>query len=365
MIAEGKLEFEIAWNGYQIVWVNIHSSRPVYACRVLEHRPVESVLRMVPMMFSVCGRAQGIAAAAACEAARGIEAGIEVRNERERAIAAECLQEYLWRLFIDLPALLGEAARPGDLADMRRRMPAAASEAEWLDIAADAEELLEKRVYGMRPRDWLELDETRFARWVGDAAQPAARMLARLRGFQSVAPRDFLPWLGEAELLGGIAPAMEAEEAFPATPTWQGLAAETGALARQRLQPRIAQELATRNGLSARLLARLTELAALPAQLRRPLANGIRGASPHSGVGLAAVETARGTLIHRLVLEGGRVARYRIVAPTEWNFHPLGDFTRGLVGTPARDEGEARQAAALLAHALDPCVAYEVRTVHA
>jgi hypothetical protein len=32
---------------------------------------------------------------------------------------------------------------------------------------------------------------------------------------------------------------------------------------------------------------------------------------------------------------------------------------------PARNEGEARQAAALLAHALDPCVAYETRVVHA
>lgn len=364
MIAEGKLEFEVDWNGKQIVWVAIHSSRPVFACRVLEGRTVEAALGLVPRLFSVCGRAQGVAATAACDAARGIRAGIAVENERERALAAECLQEYLWRLFIDLPALLGEAARPGDLADMRRRMPAAASEAEWLDIAADAEGLLESRVFGMRPRDWLELDEARFARWLGDAALPPVRMLARLRGFESGLPRDFLPWLGEDELLAEIAPAMEADEGFPARPTWQGCPSETGALARQRWQPRIARELAV-NSLSARLLARLTELAALPAQLRRPLAKGVRSASPRAGVGLAAAETARGTLIHRVALDGERVAKYAIVAPTEWNFHPRGVFTRGLVGAPARDEGEARQAAALLAHALDPCVACETRVVHA
>lgn len=364
MIAEGKLEFEVVWNGNQIVWVGLHSTRPVFACRVLEHRPVEAALRLVPMLFSVCGRAQAVAAAAACDAARGIEAGSAAKGQRERAIAAECLQEYLWRLFIDLPALLGEAARPGDLADMRRRMPAAASEAEWLDIAAEAEELLEKRVYGMRPQDWLELDKARFARWLDDAAQPAARMLARLRGFESGVPRDFLPWLGGDELLDEIAPAMDADEAFAARPTWRGNAVETGALARQRLQPRIARELG-RNGLSARLLARLTELAVLPAQLRRPLANGVRSASPQPGIGLAAVETARGTLIHRVAVDGGRVARYRIVAPTEWSFHPRGAFERGLVGAPARDEAEARQAAALLAHALDPCVAYDLKVKHA
>ena len=146
MITEGKLEFEIAWDGRQIAGAKTLSSRPVLACRVLEGKGIGEALRLVPLLFSICGKAQGVAAAVACEAAHGVEADGAVKEDRERAIAAECLQEYLWRLFIDLPALLGEAARPGDLADMRRRMPAAASEAEWLDVAEDAEELLEKRV---------------------------------------------------------------------------------------------------------------------------------------------------------------------------------------------------------------------------
>jgi Ni,Fe-hydrogenase I large subunit len=84
-----------------------------------------------------------------------------------------------------------------------------------------------------------------------------------------------------------------------------------------------------------------------------------------SGAGLAAVETARGVLIHWALMDGGQVARYRIVAPTEWNFHPQGAFVRGLAGIPARDEDEVRQAAALLAHALDPCVAYDLKVKHA
>lgn len=364
MIAEGKLEFEIAWDGKRIAGAKVLSSRPVYASRVLEGKGVGEALRLVPLLFSICGRAQGVAAAAACDAARGVEADGAVKEDRERAIAAECLQEYVWRLFIDLPMLLGEAARPGDLADLRRRMPAAAGEAEWLDIAEDAEDLLEQRVFGMRARDWLALDDVRRARWVGDAALPAARMLARLRTSRVDPPRDFLPWLDAEALRTEIAPALEADPAFVAKPTWRGRPAETGALARQRLQPHIARELGL-NGLSARLLARLTELAALPAQLRRPLAQGVRSVSPGAGVGIAAVETARGTLIHRATLDGERVTHYRIIAPTEWNFHPRGAFPRGLAGMPARNEGEVRQAAALLAHALDPCVAYETRIVHA
>lgn len=360
MIAEGKLDLDLAWDGQRIAAAKVRSTRPVFACRVLEGRAAEEALRLVPLLFSVCGRAQAVAAAAAADAARGIEADEQTREERERAIAAECLHEYVWRLFIDLPALLGEAARPGDLADLRRRMPAEAGEAEWLDIAADAEELLEQRVFGMRPRDWLALDEARFARWLEDAALPSARMLAKLRAFRCGAPRAFLPWLDETALIQDIAASLAANPAFAAKPLWRGRPAETGALARQHRQPRIAQELAA-NALSARLLARLTELAALPAQLRRPQAAGVRGATAGEGVGLAAVETARGTLIHRVALEGERVMRYMIVAPTEWNFHPQGAFARGLSGAAARDENEARQAAALLAHALDPCVAYEVK----
>ena len=368
MIAEGKLIFDIAWDGRAIAGAKVRSSRPVFACRILEGRPAEDVLKLVPMLFSICGRAQAVAAATAVEAARGIETGATVREERERAIAAECLHEYVWRLFIDLPALLGEAARPGDLADLRRRMPSQAGEAEWQDIAADAEELLEQRVFGLRARDWLALDEARFERWVGDAALPPARMLARLRGIQLGAPRGFLPWLDEAALREVIAPALAADVTFAAKPLWQGQPAETGALARQHLQPRVARELArelARGGLPARLLARMMELAALPAQLRRPQALGVRGVAAGAGVGLAAVETARGTLVHRVVLEGERVVRYAIVAPTEWNFHPRGAFARGLAGAAARDENEARQAAALLAHVLDPCVAYETRVVNA
>ena len=39
MIAEGKLEFEIAWDGRRIVGAKVLSSRPVLASRVLEGSP--------------------------------------------------------------------------------------------------------------------------------------------------------------------------------------------------------------------------------------------------------------------------------------------------------------------------------------
>jgi hypothetical protein len=50
------------------------------------------------------------------------------------------------------------------------------------------------------------------------------------------------------------------------------------------------------------------------------------------GVGRALVETARGLLMHEIVLDGERIADYFIVAPTEWNFHPQGPLAGWLKG---------------------------------
>jgi Ni,Fe-hydrogenase I large subunit len=81
--------------------------------------------------------------------------------------------------------------------------------------------------------------------------------------------------------------------------------------------------------------------------------------------GLAAVETARGMLLHRARLVDQRVAEYQIVAPTEWNFHPAGALATGLVGLETGDDAELHNAARLAVHALDPCVAYRIEAEHA
>ena len=69
---------------------------------------------------------------------------------------------------------------------------------------------------------------------------------------------------------------------------------------------------------------------------------------------------ARGLLIHWVELAPGaadnaRVNSYRVLAPTEWNFHPRGALADSLRG------GRPDAARALLAGAvLDPCVEFVV-----
>jgi coenzyme F420-reducing hydrogenase alpha subunit len=120
------------------------------------------------------------------------------------------------------------------------------------------------------------------------------------------------------------------------------------------------------NGLLTRLAARLAELASLPGRigaLLDGLAPGAPALAPEAptGRGLAQVEAARGRLIHWVRLERGMVRDHRILAPTEWNFHPCGVLPSGLRTLPA-DEDLPRLAR-LLVDAVDPCVECRIEVV--
>jgi coenzyme F420-reducing hydrogenase alpha subunit len=384
MIAEGRLSLEIGWNGKRVTGTAIRSTRPLQASRLLEGKPVAQAIETVPLLFSVCGRAQTVAAAAACAAALGKSAGPAAARLRERMVAAECLQEYLWRLLLDLPPLLGEAPQLDEFVLLRRgfaevtgklaAMPhwwmeeAADDDADWSGMAEDAEAFLARVVFGMPCADWLGLQDEAFAAWLEGGATPTARLQMRLS--QMELGRSTVTLLPPAdEMLRALAPLLESAEDFAGRPLWQGAPAETGALARQAMHPRLRGLGST---VGARVLARLVELARLPARLRAGEQSAepwVRATALRPGVGFSAVETARGTLVHGVTLADDKgnagVARWRIVAPTEWNFHPQGAFAQGLAGAAARSEDEVRRAAALLAHALDPCVAYEIRVQHA
>jgi coenzyme F420-reducing hydrogenase alpha subunit len=156
--------------------------------------------------------------------------------------------------------------------------------------------------------------------------------------------------------------------AFCAQPLWCGAPAETGAVARLSEQPLLAAWIAQRGrGAGARLLARLLELAALPTRLSACLPDTgaalVRAWSLGDNIGLAGVETSRGLLLHVVRLRQGKVAEYRIVAPTEWNFHPDGPLAQALSGlAPGADLAVRAQ---LVAQSLDPCVAFGIEVCDA
>ena len=358
---EGRLEVHVHWDGERIVSAEPRSARPVDACRVLVGRRAEEALAMVPMLFSLCGRAQAAVAAHALAAA----GEPQVAPLPDRAVAVESVLESLWRLLHDLPRALGEAPNIERFAPVRQALLASlGDDAAFPDALAQLQALLEQEVLGS---DGPGPDPDAHAAWLTAGSTPVAGWLGALE------EAGFLAWGTGATPLMTARPGREAlmrrperragEEGFAWRPDWLGRPVETGALAARQDEPLVRQLRAARgHDCATRLAARLVDLQLLvdglanhaPLELSGGVGLGER-------IGLGWGQTARGLLLHRVALDAsGSVADYRVLAPTEWNFHPGGALARGLEAQPVDDETRLRRGVTLAVLALDPCVAFGI-----
>ena len=373
MSLEGEIAVNLTWDGRHITGVGVESTRPLLAPRLLTGKTPAQVQALVPALFSLCGQAQAAAAELALAAAQGASPDAGRRVELEQRVVAENLAELFWRLLLDWPQLMGQAFDPAPVAQARKLVLAALATEGGSRLAGPLREQLvaiaARHVFGEPVASWLERTQTavEFDAWLGHAATPVALALAQLRrefpalGRTSVA---CLPVLDPARLETELRPGL-AEPGFGSHPRWSGRLAETGALARQLEQPLISALIATEGTTAAvRIAARLVELARLLAAADGA-APWTLGFSPATSIGVGAVQTARGLLLHHVGVRDGRVTRYDIVAPTEWNFEPEGVLSQGLVGQSTASADAARRAARILVQALDPCVACRVELSHA
>lgn len=314
----------------------ITSTRPEGVPRLAEGREPEAVPALLGAVFALCGGAHRVAAQLAVRAAQG---DAEVDAVQRRALREDTLREHLRRLWIDAPALLPDLPAPA------------------LAPLATTRAAVEAAVLGQDVEDWLrrwQADPAGFAAaWARQGGTWPARWLHALRertpGWRSRVVA-LLPHASPHELQR-LAVDLQADEAFARTPTWRGHTAETGSWTRLAQRGLDAAELWLRPA------SRIAEIARLVAPGgERWLSLGAVPTGPRSG--LAWCEMARGLLLHAVSLDAqGRVQRYRLVAPTEWNFHPRGAVARALALLPPHaDPARVR----LLAAAYDPCVAVHI-----
>lgn len=355
----GKLTLVVDWDGDSVRSTEIRSTRPMVA-QVLKGKTPAQVLQIVPLLFSVCGRAQGEAAAAALQAARQWD--VPVSAPMEHMIVCEAMQEHLWRLMLDWTKLTGlprqEQRFAGWYALLRK---IGAGEA---DMAVFLHEF-ERDCLGMPVAEWRAIDSYQALQtWSLRAHSPSAQLLSRLdeleHGKHGGAGNRLLPAWTAAE--AGQACDGRWDTAFSARPDWLGEAAETGAWT-YYADDRLLHDVWRQSGSKAlaRLMARVIDIIEMASGLAAPR---LDVASPAQGEGIAVVRTARGLLMHHVRLEGKSVADYSIVAPTEWNFHPDGAFSRDMRGLEVHDEEVLQKLAHVAALSLDPCVAYEVEVRH-
>jgi coenzyme F420-reducing hydrogenase alpha subunit len=361
---EGELSVRLALQGGRIATVGIHSTRPDVADALLVGRTRAELAAAVPRLFSLCGQSQAAACALAGAAAMGEQTPPEELARWRDAVATETLRDAAWRTLLDAPRWLGE--RPAHEAVQAGR----AALVFHRDRPADAGSIA-AAAFGMPAEDWLARTSlTELDAWIDAGSTATARCQRRFRDDDAAMPRaraepQLLAARNHADWLGDWIQTSRADPDFARRPTYGGAPAETGALARQQRQPLIAAMLQrSASRVPARFAARLLELALLLAG-RQTIELGAM-ALP-SGEGLAWVENGRGLLVHQVNIDPAtaRSTAYRIVAPTEWNFHPAGALAMALQDAPAPDAETVRQRAEHLVNSLDPCVACKVELEHA
>lgn len=359
-----RLTIRVRRAGDRLGAVSIASTRSGVVASGLAGQPVERALSVLPLIFSLCGRAQASAAARAVEDALGLTPDPATVAARDLVVAAEALQELWMPVLMDWPPLTGAMPRVEDARRLRGALAPlwsgcdrAAVEAA-LAVASDFAPAVPATAAGGRALAAQEDGALgAFLRWIAAAG---------LEGF-GAGPLAPLP----AEAAVETRLAADGDGTFRRAPVWGEGPAETGALARHHRHPAVAAALAVHGaGLLARVLARAVDMAdqcrRMHDSARALWQTGADRCSPQpqavpadaTGSGAGRAETARGTLVHWVDLADGRVRDWRILAPTEWNFHPQGPLARGLEGAPAGTAPETR--VRLLAAVIDPCVACDV-----
>jgi len=323
----GKLTLVVDWDGDSVSATEIRSTRPM-AAQILKGKTPAQVLQIVPLLFSVCGRAQGAAAAAALQAAQ--QGGSIASAAVEHMIVCEAMQEHLWRLMLDWTKLMGlprqEQRFAGWYALLRK---IGAGEA---DMAVFLHEF-ERDCLGMPVAEWRAIDSYHALQtWSLKAHSPSAQVLAKLdeleRGRHGSSGTRLLPAWTAAEADQACAGRWDTD--FSVRPDWLEGSAETGAWT-YYADDKLLHDVWQKSGSKAltRLLARVTDVIAMASGSAAPR---LDVASPVAGAGIAVVRTARGLLMHHVRLAGESVADYVIVAPTEWNFHPDGAIAQYMIG---------------------------------
>ena len=355
----------------------IVGQRPVLGAGRLGHllrgQSGAQVSRTLTSVFTLCAHAHRRTAEMALESA---QRGLPPTSQPTSLHLLETARDHLRSIALDWPQRLSESLPAAHALDWLRdcplslvAKPAAADAASAREVLEQLRAWLENRLLCEPVSDWLRehRDPDGLARWC--SVQAPVLMPARCLAYgyplaHSLTPPmrgldllDADPALQSAQLRA-VARSLVDESEFAQRPTWRGECAESGPWTRLRHRGRQGQHSAWTR-FSARWLE-LIEIAAVPNAAEQPGTPLLSfGALPLAeGQALGWCEMARGLLLHWVQLDAkAAVQDYRVLAPTEWNFHPDGALGRAVSALPPG----ATTAAQTLAAAFDPCVACTVQ----
>lgn len=368
----GKLDVQVKWQDGVIQQVNVISSRPQKVTELFCGKKLNDVMELIPMLYSVCGVSQKIAAIRAAESSLGIQVSDQVEHARGLLVFAETARELSLRLFSDWLT---------DVSNIKVKIikwftdvshtyswalcidPQQSGQIDLEECAKDLESILSVLAIktitdGKRMSAFLE--------------EGSAGLTSEVRGLFA-SEIDLLsgePHAGidftDASTQAAISAALKTDEAyrFCAQPDLNDQCYENS------LYTLICNDNSLNkkdyccnlNDLSFRFFVLMNALCSIPKCIRvEPQRSLIKTSQKGTGI----VKAARGALLHQLQLEDQPTSEcivkdYKIVAPTEWNFHPRGTLVKMLEGAKVGKEQLLVLVESLI-KLIDPCVKWQLK----
>ena len=353
----------------------LQSSRPDWAPRLARGQAVSALPGLMASLFNLCSHAHRLCSQLAIEAASpGL---LPAPQQVAQRLRTETAQEHIRRIGLDWPRLLATDAQGPWATQAQAALKACPLLAPAATAAADpwpdTRTWLQEQLLQMPATPWLRAWQACGADWLLDWSHRHRGWLGALvrtaRAADSAAPLSPASALrvpAGASDARALSVAMTEQAGFCLQPHWHGGSAHTGSWTRLN-DPSADLPLTP----WALLGSRIAELV----RLCQPDAPGQSGAdwlcfgslATGERQGMAWVEMARGLLVHQVAIDApvgdapARVAACRVLAPTEWNFHPQGVVAQRIAaldkGQPAED---TERRVRLLMAAFDPCVPFEV-----
>lgn len=375
----GRIEVTIGWRDGRISSVDIHNSRPAVVPRLLQGKTYTEALTLIPMLFSVCGVAQQIAATEA------VESSLQTETLQTEAFQTEAFQTELLKK--EPSASVSRARQQLLLAENIRELGLRMAR-DWLDDRLMAQQLMQWFVriraelqwslaLNAQAQDQIQEKATKQAKQnlkmteliedvrsilpgqdqLNECRQQLERAFGDIRLNPGVSAMPALNSKAMMQLLPEIEWSLKSEAGFAQQPSVLGQCYETGYAISEAEDSYVedpdAKEKA-RQTLPERFDRFVSALLALPDQLLQPTPMILR-----NNQGMVLVTAARGVLIHRVSLQDEIVTDYQLVAPTEWNFHPQGTLLSMLEGVAVEyDRLEALVNRLIVL--VDPCVDWSV-----
>lgn len=333
----GQLQLQLDWSAGRIIQAEVHLQRPtLQVSQWLAAGTVAQALQHIPLLFSLCGTAQRLAAVQAVERARGLEVSPEVDRARQQLLRLERVREGVWRLLKDWELPLAMAHLKALVAGCQHAQRC--GEALWLPGGEGATDILSELNDVLMPLEGvaMALDQVGLD-WLEARLRPWAKI--RLNTVT-----DHLP----------LCPRPMPEQRLTTAGRVTGSAAQalTVVGAAEQIQQRLL-------GLQQQVKEDLQSL------LHPPLTVvSMPSWAVGVGRGQAWVLTARGWLWQDVQLEGEQVQHWQILAPTDWNFQPQGplpELLKGVVVAQNQVEGLAQD----LLLSLNPCVGHVIQVRYA